>query len=387
MATGGFRFPSIEFSDELKALQGEVRAFLAEERANGGFTPVADGWAFGVDLEFSRKLGQRGWLGMTWPKKYGGHERSSMERYVVTEELLAAGAPVSAHWVADRQSGPMLLKNGTEAQKLDILPRIAAGECYFAIGMSEPDSGSDLASLRTSATKVDGGYVINGRKIWSSGAHFCHYMIATVRTGGARDESNRHKGLSQFLVDLKGPGIEVRGIRNMAGDVHFNETVFDDAFVPEENLLGKEGDGWRNVTSELGLERSGPERFLSSAITLTEAARRIGDDPGDVEALALGKMVGRLKALRRMSLGVSALMQSGESPEVEAALVKDLGTKFESTLLNDVRQLMPTEPVGQSTDVYARTLAEGMLRVPSSTIRGGTNEVLRGIVARQLGLR
>ena len=387
MTAGGFRFPRIEFSDDLKALQQEVRDFLAAERASGGYTPVADGWAFGVDLEFSRKLGQRGWLGMTWPKQYGGHERSAMERYVVTEELLAAGAPVSAHWVADRQSGPMLLKNGTEAQKLDILPRIAAGECYFAIGMSEPDSGSDLASLRTSAKKVDGGYVINGRKIWSSGAHFCHFMIATVRTGGARDETKRHEGLSQFLVDLKGPGIEIRGIRNMAGDVHFNETVFEDAFVPDDCLLGKEGDGWRNVTSELGLERSGPERFLSSAITLSEAARRIGPDPDDGQARALGQTVARLKALRRMSLGVSALLQEGESPTVEAALVKDLGTKFESVLLNEMRQLLPSEPIGQSSDDYARTLAEGMLRVPSSTIRGGTNEVLRGIVARQLGLR
>jgi alkylation response protein AidB-like acyl-CoA dehydrogenase len=387
MATGGFRFPKIEYTQELKDLQAEVRHFLADERASGGFTPVADGWAFGVDLEFSRKLGAKGWLGMTWPKQYGGHERSSMERYVVTEELLAAGAPVSAHWVADRQSGPMLLKNGTEAQKLEILPRIAAGECYFAIGMSEPDSGSDLASLRTTATKVDGGYKINGRKIWSSGAHFCHYMIATVRTGGARDDKNRHEGLSQFLVDLKGPGIEIRGIRNMAGDVHFNETVFDDAFVPEDCLLGEEGEGWHQVTSELGLERSGPERFLSSAITLTEAARRIGPTPDDAQALGLGRVTARLKAMRRMSLGVSALLQEGESPTVEAALVKDLGTAFESTLLNDIRQLLPTEPIGQSSDAFARTMAEGLLRVPSSTIRGGTNEVLRGIVARQLGLR
>ena len=309
MAAGGFRFPRIDFSPELKALQQEVRAFLASERASGGFKPVADGWAFGVDLEFSRKLGKRGWLGMTWPKQYGGHERSSMERYVVTEELLAAGAPVSAHWVADRQSGPMLLKNGTEQQKLDILPRIAAGECYFAIGMSEPDSGSDLASLRTTATKVEGGWKINGRKIWSSGAHFCHYMIATVRTGGTRDEKNRHEGLSQFLIDLKGPGIQIRGIRNMAGDEHFNETVFDDAFVAEDCLLGKEGEGWHQVTSELGLERSGPERFLSSAITLTEAVRRMGENPDAREAETLGKNVARLKAMRRMSLGVSALLQ------------------------------------------------------------------------------
>jgi len=163
--------------------------------------------------------------------------------------------------------------------------------------------------------------------------------------------------------------------------------VFEDAFVPDDCLLGAEGDGWRQVTSELGLERSGPERFLSSAIALTEAARRVGETPNDSQALALGQATARLKAMRRMSLGVSGLLQEGESPVVEAALVKDLGTKFESTLLNDLRQILPSEPIGQSSDVYARTLAEGMLRVPSSTIRGGTNEVLRGIVSRQLGLR
>lgn len=387
MSSNAFRFPDVEFTPELKALQQEVRDFLAAEKASGGFVPVADGWGFGVDLEFSRKLGQKGWLGMTWPKQYGGHERSSMERYVVTEELLAAGAPVSAHWVADRQSGPMILKNGTEEQKQTILPRIAAGECHFAIGMSEPGSGSDLASLRTTATKVDGGYKINGTKIWSSGAHFCHYMIATVRTGGARDEKNRHEGLSQFLIDLSIPGIEIRGIKNMAGDEHFNETHFTDAFVPDDCLLGEEGDGWHQVTSELGLERSGPERFLSSAIVLTEAARKIGNEPDDREALMLGQSVARLKSLRRMSLGVSGLLQEGGSPTVEAALVKDIGTRYESTLLNDIRQVQPTEPLGQSTDDFARTMAEGLLRVPSSTIRGGTNEVLRGIVARQLGLR
>ena len=252
-----FRFPRVEFGPEERALREEVRAFIREERASGGFTPMADSWGSGWSPEWSRKMGARGWLGMMWPKQYGGGEKPALHRYIVTEEMVSAGAPCAAHWVADRQSGPLLLRYGTEEQRRSILPRIAAGECYFAIGMSEPDSGSDLASVRTTATKVDGGWRINGRKIWSSGAHRSHYMIALVRTQ-PRDMKARHAGLTQFLIDLKSPGIEIRGIRNIAGERHFNETVFDDAFVPDDMVIGEAGDGWRQVTSELAIERSGP---------------------------------------------------------------------------------------------------------------------------------
>ena len=160
-------------SDAAEGVRAEVRAFLAAELEAGTFTTHVDTWLSGVDPAFSRKLGERGWLGMTWPKKYGGHERSAMERYAVTEELLAAGAPVAAHWIADRQSGPNLLAYGTEKQRQEILPRIAAGECFFVIGMSEPDSGSDLASIRTRAKTGSSGAakansVIDERSFWAS---------------------------------------------------------------------------------------------------------------------------------------------------------------------------------------------------------------------------
>ena len=270
-----FRFPRVEFGPEERALREEVRDFIRSERESGGFTPMADSWGSGWSPEWSRKMGERGWLGMMWPKQYGGGERPALHRYIVTEEMVSAGAPCAAHWVADRQSGPLLLRYGTEEQRRSILPRIAAGECYFAIGMSEPDSGSDLASVRTAATKVDGGWTINGRKIWSSGAHRSHYMIALVRTR-PRDMKARHAGLTQFLIDLKSPGIEIRGIRNIAGERHFNETVFDDAFVPDDMAIGEVGDGWRQVTSELAIERSGPERFLSTFPVLTELVRELG---------------------------------------------------------------------------------------------------------------
>src|SRR3954462_1583950 len=204
-------------------VRGEVRAFLAEELAAGSFTTHVDTWLSGVDPAFSKKLGERGWLGMTWPKQYGGHERAAMERDAVTEELLAAGAPGGAHWIADRQAGPNLLSYGTEKQKAEILPRIAAGECFFVIGMSEPDSGSDLASIRPRAVRHgDGDWVVNGAKIWTSNAHASHYAITVVRTSPA-DPANRHAGLSQLLVDLSTPGITVNPIRILDGGHHFNE--------------------------------------------------------------------------------------------------------------------------------------------------------------------
>ena len=231
----------------------------------GRFETHVDTWLSGVDPAFSKKLGDRGWLGMTWPKKYGGHERSAMERYAVTEELLAAGAPVAAHWIADRQSGPNLLRYGTEEQRQEILPRIAAGECFFVIGMSEPDSGSDLASIRTRAVRDrSGDWVVNGAKVWTSNAHHSHYAIVLVRTSPAGHGATGTRGCRQLLVDLSLPGITINPIRILDGGHHFNEVVFDDVVVPGDMLLGEEGNGWHQVTAELAFERSGPERFLST---------------------------------------------------------------------------------------------------------------------------
>src|SRR5919202_3597449 len=278
-------------SEAAEQVRGEVREFLAAELAAGTFETHVDTWLSGVDPAFSKKLGERGWLGMTWPKQYGGHERSAMERYAVTEELLAAGAPVAAHWIADRQSGPNLLRYGTEARRREILPRIVAGECYFVIGMSEPDSGSDLASIRTRATRNgDGDWVVNGAKVWTSNAHHSHYAITLVRTSPA-DPANRHAGLSQLLVDLSLPGITINPIRILDGGHHFNEVVFSDVVVPGDMLLGEEGDGWHQVTAELAFERSGPERFLSTYPLIAEFARRAADP---AQLATLGRLSARL---------------------------------------------------------------------------------------------
>jgi len=387
MSTSSLTLAPAPRSEAAEQVRSEVRAFLAEELAAGSFRTHVDTWLSGVDPAFSRKLGERGWLGMTWPKQYGGHERTAMERYAVTEELLAAGAPVAAHWIADRQSGPNLLRYGTEEQKAEILPRIAAGECFFVIGMSEPDSGSDLASIRTRAVRNDDGdWVVNGAKIWTSNAHHSHYAITLVRTSPA-DPANRHAGLSQLLVDLSTPGITVNPIRILDGGHHFNEVVFEDVVVPADMLLGAEGDGWHQVTAELAFERSGPERFLSTYPLLAEFARRVADSGDPAGVATLGRLSARLLALRQMSLRIAAALDRGELPNLAAALVKDVGTTFEADVIDEIRRVVDVPASLDSPDPLGRALAESQLHAPGYTLRGGTNEILRGIVARGLGLR
>jgi alkylation response protein AidB-like acyl-CoA dehydrogenase len=373
-------FDPVTLPDEAEALRAEVRAFVretlgADARRNSDF-------GASHDPEFSKALGERGWIGMTWPTEYGGGGRSFFERYVVTEELLAAGAPVGAHWIADRQSGPLLLRYGTEEQRRAFLPRIVAGECFFSIGMSEPDSGSDLASVRTTGTRVDGGWRVNGTKLWSSGAHRNHYMITLIRTEPQGE--NRHAGLSQLIVDLRNSeGLTVRPIRSMAGDAEFNEVVFEDVFVPDDHVVGSTGMGWDQVTSELGYERSGPERFLSAFRVFVELVREIGDDPSEHEAAVLGRLAAHMMTLRRMSISVAGMLQSNANPVVEAALVKELGNNFEKELPEIARLVAPRATGG----AFRSTFEDTLLHAPSFTIRGGTREILRGMIARGLGLR
>jgi acyl-CoA dehydrogenase len=378
-----FRFDSVELPPESEALRREVRGFVADELGAGLWRPNSD---FGShrSAAFSRRLGARGWIGMTWPKRYGGGERSFLERYVVTEELLAAGAPVGSHWIADRQSGPLLLRFGTEEQREEFLPGITRGEIFFAIGMSEPDSGSDLASIRTRAVKVDGGYEVTGAKVWTSYAHESHFAITLVRTGPAGDD--RQRGLTQLILDLKAPGVTIRPIVNLAAEHDFNEVILDGVFIPEHRRVGAEGDGWTQVTSELAFERSGPERFLSAHQVFRGLVARAGSDPEPQLAEALGRLGASLWTMRRMSLSVAGMLQAGETPNLEAALVKDLGNAFERELPEIARLAMPGARQGDR-DEFERSLAEAVLHAPSWTLRGGTREILRGIIARGLGLR
>ncbi len=374
-----FDLPAYQPPRGTAAVRGEIRAFLAANPSPADPVSRANCWAV-ADNAYSRALGAAGFLGLVWPRRYGGHDRPAMERYVVLEELLAAGAPVGAHWIADRQTGPLLLRYGTETQRQKYLPGMAAGTIYACIGLSEPGAGSDLASLRSRAEKVPSGWRLNGQKLWTSGAHRAHAMLALLRSQAG---SERGVGLSQFLIDMDTPGITVRPVINLAGDHDFNEVFFDDVLVGDDTLVGAEGNGWAQVTAELALERSGPERYLSSHALLALVIDSVGDAPQFVPLI--GRLTAELWTLRQMSLATAAKLAGGEDPNVEAAIVKDLGNDFEQRVPQMVQAALDCDLDGSGN--LARLTAHLLMVSPSFSLRGGTREVLRGIIARGLGLR
>jgi len=384
-------FSALELPAAALKLREEVREFLKAEIAAGSYTPRLGHSEF--DAAFTRKVAARGWIGMTWPRRYGGQERSYLERFVVTEEMLAAAAPCAAHWFGDRQTGPSLLRYGSEYLKQKYLPAIARGECCFALGMSEPDSGSDLASVKTRAERVAGGWRVSGQKVWTSWAHKAHAFFVLCRTAPAAGD--RHEGLSQLIVALDAPGVTVRPIRFMNGHHHFNEVFLDNVFVPDESVVGEVGQGWKQVTSELALERSGPERYMTTFPLLVELVRRLGLTPDSRAQEMVGRLTARMWTLRRMSFAIALTLDPATPSEqnappasanlaTEAALVKDMGTFFEREIVDAARLLVAPEPDPDATDTFERYLAETIVCAPISTLRGGTTEVLRTLIARRL---
>jgi acyl-CoA dehydrogenase len=371
------RFAKATLPASCAPLRLQIRRFLEEHMPERAPELRALSWT-AFDAEFSRQLGAHGFIGLTFPEAYGGRALSALHRYVVIEELLAAGAPVAAHWMADRQSGPLLLRFGNELLKRSFLPRIARGEAYFCIGMSEPDTGSDLASVRTFAERVPGGFRVTGTKLWGTHVTRCPHMITLVRT--RKQAGKKHEGLSQLLIDLDGPGISVRPVYDLTGHDHFGEVTFEDAFVPEERLIGEEGHGWQQVLAELAYERSGPERFLSSF----ELLRLLVAHAGPEQEVGVGELYARLSVLRQMSLSVAARLSRGEEVGVAAAIVKELGTSFEQQLPQAVHALLGTMPLCEGGDALMRTHAVVSQLAPSYSLRGGTREILRGIIAKEL---
>jgi acyl-CoA dehydrogenase len=381
---------------DLAGLRSAVRTFLAADREEFGWTPAVDCWLSSWDTAFSIRLADAGFVGLTIPVDYGGRAPTDgtgyLHRYVVTEELLAHGAPVGAHWIADRQVAPGLLAYGTEEQRRRLLPRIASGQLYSAIGMSEHGAGSDLAAVQSRATRTDGGWQLTGTKVWTSGAHLAHQVVVLARTSPL-DPDHRHAGFSQFIVPTDLPGITISPIVLMNGEHHFNEVLFDDVLLTDDDVLGEIGAGWHQVTSELGFERSGPERFLSTATMLFEiiTALRTRGDVDDRTAADVGDLVARMISLRQLSVSVArALTRQGERSDgklieqdanTRAALVKDLGTRFEQDSVERAADLI--DGIDGPDGVRLRALlATARVHSPLFTLRGGTNEVLRGLIAR-----
>jgi alkylation response protein AidB-like acyl-CoA dehydrogenase len=363
-------------------LRARIRALIAEAGVEE-HDPIrrANCWAV-PDPAFSRRLGAAGFIGMTWPRIYGGHERSALERYVVLEELLAAGAPVGAHWIADRQTGALLIRYGRESVRRQWLPGMVRGEVYACIGLSEPNAGSDLAAVRATARRDGEGWLINGQKVWTTNAHHAHVMIALVRSEVG---SERNAGLSQFLIPMDAPGVMVRPIIDLTGGHDFNEVFLDEVRLGPEALVGVEGEGWKQVTAELSLERSGPERYLSCQALLIELIRHVGSAPSDAVAQVIGRLVAELWTLRLMSLSVAGKLAAGQDPALEAAIVKDLGNSYEQEM---PRLIQAALDIDLASGVPLALVLGHLLQVsPSFSLRGGTREILKGIIARGLGLR
>ena len=375
------KFSPTVLTPEEEQLRAEVRQFLAEELPPG-YRPGL-GIGAGSDREFSKKVAARGWLGMAVPKEYGGQDRTAVDRFIVTEEMLSSGAPLGTHFIADRQTAPTIMKFGTEEQRRFFIPKITAGELSFSLGMSEPDSGSDLSSVRTAGTKVDGGWRLNGTKVWTSGAHENDYFAVLCRTSPF--DGDRHNGLSQLIVDLHADGITVNPIPFLDGGHHFNEVVLEDVFVPDDRVLGDLGSGWMQVTSELAYERSGPDRFLSTFGLLKYfIAERDPASLSPEQLRVVGHITARYWTIRQLSLSIARTIDDGGAPAIESALVKDIGTRFEQQTIELIRDVVEVDLDPQQGSMFELLLAEAILSGPSFTLRGGTTEVLRSLASKGL---
>ncbi|WP_421119914.1 acyl-CoA dehydrogenase family protein [Aquihabitans daechungensis] len=342
-----------------------------------------DGWLMGHDPGFALELAERRWLGMTWPTELGGGGRPAIDRFVVFEALIAEGAPLAACYFADRQIGPTLLQFGTAEQQERWLPGILAGTDVWCIGMSEPDAGSDVASLRTRAERKSDGsgtWIVDGAKIWTSGAAHADWCYLIART----DPTARpHAGLSELVVDMRSPGIEVRPIVDATGDGHFCEVRFDGVEVAAGNLVGEENGSFRQVMRQMEHERGGIDRLVSNhrlyrdVLPLVERSdTRVRQEIARIET---GYRLGRLLVVREVL---------GQAPAQFSAAAKTACTEHEQRVAAFCASVLGARAqAGAVDDDLARRVARNVVYAPAYTIMGGTTQILRTIIAdRVLGL-
>ncbi|MBI4289296.1 MAG: acyl-CoA dehydrogenase family protein [Chloroflexi bacterium] len=383
------------FTPQQEELRREVRAFLEAERKQGTYETDIDAWIEGWSPEMSKKIGQKGWIGVTWPTQYGGRGWTYMDRLIITEELLRYGAPVQAQWPGDRQIGPSLIKYGTEEQRKEFLPKIIKGEIAFALGMSEPEAGSDLAGLKIRAMGKDGDFLFNGQKVWTGGAHKADYIYIVARTD---PDAPKHKGISEFIVDLRSPGVTVKPLVDITGRTHLNEVYFDNARVPRSGLIGQINRGWYQIIAQLDYERSGLERVMSNyplfeAIQdytrkTTRNGKPLSEDPvirNNLAELRVEYEVGRWLIYR-----IAWMLTQGKLPNYEAAESKIFGTAYQQRLAAEAMRILGLS--GQLVEDSPRAPLKGWAARSTMfslayTIMGGTSEILRNVVAgRGLGM-
>lgn len=343
-----------------------------------------DGWLRGMSDAFAAAMAERGWLGMTWPTELGGAGRSALDRFVVVEALISEGAPLASVWFADRQIGPTLLQFGTADQRDEFLPPIIRGTARWCIGMSEPDAGSDVASLRTLAERVPGGWSITGSKVWTSGAALADWCYLIARTDV---DAPRHASLSEFIVDMAAPGIEIRTIPDMSGDHHFCEVFLDHVFVPETRLVGTPNQAFRQIMRQMEHERGGIDRLASNRrllVDVVEHVRRLGGaaNPGSkttVADLEARYRIGRLLVMREVL---------GQAAPGFSAVTKTWCTEYEVDVANACASLLgPQSTAHLADDRLARRLTRNLCYAPGYTIMGGTTQILRNVIGeRNLGL-
>lgn len=365
------------------ALSPELEALAAEAREVGRewadrCEVREDSWIAGHDAEVAKDLAARGWLGMTWPVESGGGGRSAMERYVVFEALISAGAPIAAAWFADRQIGPTLLEFGTPDQQERFLPGILSGEAMWGIGMSEPDAGSDVAAIRTRAVLDGEEYVVDGQKIWTSGAAHADFVYLVARTD---PDAPPHKGLSELIVDLRSPGVKVVPIVDMTGDDHFCEVYFDSVRVPAANLVGEVNGSFKQIMRQMEHERGGIDRLVSNR-RLYEDVMAVADlsDPvlrQEAAALEIDYRLGRLLVLREVL---------GQAPRGFSAATKTFCTEHEQRVAEFCGRALGPGALVADSELHAR-VARNITYAPGYTIMGGTTSILRNILGeRVLGL-
>ena len=363
----------VEFgwTPEQQELRAQARAVATDAVARYG--RFNDSWINGYSKEFARELAELGWIGMTWPVAFGGAGRPAIDRVIVAEEMIAAGAPIAAMWFADRQMGPSLIAYGTPDQQAEFLPGIRSGETTWCIGMSEPNAGSDLASLSTFARDDGDDWVINGQKIWTSFGAVADYCYCICRTS---TEGPPHAGISEIIVPMTTPGIEVRPIKDMTTNRHFCEVFFTDVRVPKANLVGTLGGAFKQTMRQLEHERGGIDRFVSNQALFRIAVERADtSDPlirQEIAAIETGYRIGRILVIREILK---------QAPAGFSAATKCFGTELETRISNFVARVLGAEATLWSD------VTHGVLYAPGYTIMGGTSNVMRNILAeRVLGL-
>lgn len=384
-----------EFTGEQEEFRREVRSFLEGEIRSGLFKPSCDAWIQGFSPEFTKKVAQKGWIGLTWPKEYGGQGRNNVDRFILTEEMLRYGAPAALHWFADRQIGRAIIHYGTEEQKRDYLPKILRGEAYVGLGLSEPEAGSDLGSLQTRASEDGDYFVLNGQKMWTSCARYMNYIYLVARTD---PNAPKHRGISEFIIPANVPGITVRPTIDITGAEAWGEVFYDNVRVHRSSLIGEKNRGFYQVANQLDYERSGLERLMGNyplfdaILQFARETQRNGaplcKDPFVRDKLARLQVefeVGRLLTYR-----VALVIDSGRAPNVEAAMAKAFCTGFEQHLADVATRILGPygQLVGESKWVpFSGMAPDSFLSSMGYSLQAGTSEILRNIVAtRGLGL-